>query len=135
MVPGVRSAEQIDWLDAPFNPKDKTKDGEWKSVDFLDDCGGQAWKDYWPDRQPGKQNRDGVPSWDAVGKIHLGGQTEWLLVEAKAHEAEFASTSSKCGAGGRSLETITMRLGETFVYCGGAPEEWPGVKELWLGRG
>jgi hypothetical protein len=132
---GVRSAEWIEWLDAPFNPEDMTKDGELKSMDFLPERGGAAWKDFWPDRKPGKENRDGVPSWDAVGRLHLDGQSEWLLVEAKAHEAEFASTRSKCGAGGPSLEKITERLRETYQHCGGDSERWPSVEQVWLGRG
>lgn len=56
-------AESVEWLDSPFNPKGKTRDGEWKSVDFLADKGGEDWKRFWPDKRAGQPNRDGVPSW------------------------------------------------------------------------
>jgi len=39
----------------------------------------KAWKEFWP-------RTGNPPNWDAIGKIRSSGsQTEWLLVEAKAH--------------------------------------------------
>lgn len=128
-------ANSIEWLDSPFNPADRTRDGEWKSIDFLADHGGEAWKRYWPDKKPGHANRDGVPSWDAVGLLHSNAKKEWLLVEAKAHEGEFASLSGKCGAGERSRRWIRDTLRDTFLDCSGDAEEWPKVEAFWLGRG
>jgi hypothetical protein len=128
-------AKSIEWRDSPFNSKHKTRDGEWKSVDFLDDCGGEAWKEYWPDKKAGQPSRDGVPSWDAVGRLHSARGSEWLLVEAKAHEREFASPSSKCGAGEKSRRWISDTLRQTFLYCGGKVDHWSDVEGFWLGRG
>src|SRR5205809_282280 len=56
------------WLDSPYKANSRFLDGEIKAVDFLPDHGGSAWKNYWPDSRAGVPNRDGVPSWDAVGK-------------------------------------------------------------------
>jgi hypothetical protein len=132
---GVSGVRSIEWLDNPLNLKHPTKDGEWKSLDFLPDHGGTAWKQFWPDKQIGKANRDGVPSWDAVGRLHFPHRSEWLLVEAKAHEREFASSSGKCGAGEVSLRVIRPTLRDTFMYCGGNSEQWRDVEKMWLGRG
>lgn len=131
---GVR-ASAVEWLDNPFNPRNRTRDGEWKSVDFLPDKGGEDWKRFWPDKRAGVANREGVPSWDAVGQLQSDRGTEWLLVEAKAHEQEFAALSGKCGAGDVSRRKISDALRDTFRFCGGSADDWPRVESFWLGRG
>jgi hypothetical protein len=129
----VHNAERIEWPDVHFNPGVKTRDGEWQGMDFLPGNCVAAWQAFWPDRKAGQANRKGAPSWDAVGRLHFDSRAEWLLIEAKAHEAEL---TTKCKATSpASLDTITRRLSETFVYCGGKPDQWAGVKNLWLGHG
>jgi hypothetical protein len=102
-------------------------------LDFLKGYGGADWKAFWPDKRPGSLNRDGVPSWDAVGELRLAGGSEWLLVEAKAHEDEFTSRSSKCGAGGASLKKIRSALRATYYRCGGDANSWDSAENMWLG--
>jgi hypothetical protein len=126
---------RIEWLDFPFNPKSPTKDGEWKSMDFLPDHGGTRWREFWPDKKVGQPHRDGVPSWDAVGLLHFPDRQEWLLVAAKAHEAELGSPRAGCGAGGKSLACIKQALQKTYKSL--VPErsgEWPALERAWLGR-
>lgn len=125
--------ESIQWFDVPFDPENPQKDGEWKSMDFLDDLGGNDWKIYWPDKAPGQYNRRKVPSWDAIAKIEIGDSTEWLLVEAKAHQSEFSNSAAACGAGGKSLDTVTRALHETYIELGGVEERWKDVSTNWLG--
>ena len=83
-------ADSIDWLDSRFDPKGEFCDAEIKGLDFLpsDSPVREKWLHFWP--QTG-----GVPNWDAVGRMGVNGQPEWLIVEAKAHEDELRSS---CGA-------------------------------------
>ena len=87
------NALHISWLDFLFRPnaEDKWADAEWESLDFLQDNNHPAvtaWKKKWP-------HGKGIHNWDALGKIKILGQEEWLLVEAKAHTGELRSD---CGA-------------------------------------
>ena len=110
---GVERVASIEWLDFPFRPVAPTLDGEILSVDFLSDRGGAAWRRFWPDPEPGKVNRRGMPSWDAVGQIRFKSSSvnDWLLVEAKAHTQEFASPRAACGAAGKSRQTLQRLCG------------------------
>ncbi|MCX6641299.1 MAG: hypothetical protein NTW14_12620 [bacterium] len=129
-----KNVKNIKWLDVPFDPKNRQKDGEWKSVDFLQDAGGDDWKRYWPDRTPGKPNRTGMPSWDAVVQMNVGNKAEWLLVEAKAHIAELANPRAKCGAGGNSRKKIEKALQKTYEKLTGDDRmPWADVAQNWLG--
>ncbi|NMC20736.1 MAG: hypothetical protein GYA33_09990 [Thermogutta sp.] len=133
---GTRQVTSVDWLDHPFNTNADFGDGEIKSVDFLADYGGEEWKQYWPDSRPGEVNRAGVPSWDAVGRIAIQGQgSEWLLVEAKAHEGEFTA-GAECGARGESLKKIEAALDSCREAMGIDPNKTPlqSVAKAWLGR-
>lgn len=133
---GVPSVLSVDWQDFPYNRKSPTWDGEILSVDFLAGCGGASWQEFWPDRQPGRQNRQGMPSWDAVGKVQLSnGETEWLIVEAKAHRAEFASPKAGCGAKGASRGQImhALRATHSELALSDGPK-WDDVHDLWMGR-
>ena len=80
----------IEWLDFPFKQAKKFYDDEWKGLDFLETehLARKEWSSYWP-TSGNRQN------WDAVGRLRIGGQEEWLLVEAKAHLGEL---NSSCGA-------------------------------------
>lgn len=130
---GVTGIKDLDWFDVPYWSEPKMKDGEIKSLDFLKNYGDKEWRDYWPDRNPGKRNRKGVPSWDAVGILHFRNKIEWLLVEAKAHESEYRF-SSKCCAGDRSLEKIKKALQDTYTNMGAPEELWQQVQGIWLGK-
>ncbi len=80
--------ESIDWLDHPFNPAAETGDAEWKGLDFVPDASiRDAWAKVWP-------QRGNVQNWDAVGQLRHGETNAWLLVEAKAHVGEMASSCS-----------------------------------------
>jgi len=81
---------QLDWLDCTLAPGATWLDAEIKGLDFLPagDSVRARWEQEWP--QTGN-----VPNWDAVGRLHGDGSTDWLLVEAKAHIGELKSS---CGA-------------------------------------
>ena len=125
----------IEWLDFPYDSKEKTLDGEWKSVDFISGHGGDAWKRFWPDRYPGRVNRTGMPSWDAIERLVYSSHRDWLLVEAKAHETEFAGRQAKCGAGRASRTTIvnTLRDVQSRLRASNSPS-WNVVEAKWLGK-
>lgn len=90
----VVSAVDVHWLDFRFakswpgdKPESHWPDGEWKSLDFLEEENPDvcvAWKKRWPPTR-------GVMNWDAVGKIEVDGSWEWILVEAKSHTTELES--------------------------------------------
>gem|GEM_PF-696487 len=129
----------LDWVDFSFNPSRTWADEEVKGVDFLrgeKDWDGYdaAWRAYWPDPDSGHPLRQRIHSWDAIGRISLrGGASEWLLVEAKAHEKEFLGyPTTACQAGGDSLTTIVRALTETADHMG-VPHD--AVESTWLGVG
>ena len=77
-----------EWLDFAFGDEGKL-DREWRGVDFLDSASDvkSDWLKFWP--QSGN-----VPNWDAVGRLELSADVEYLLVEAKAHVEELQSSCS-----------------------------------------
>lgn len=116
-IPG---AQVTRWLDFDFradnNPPDpgcrpacpeiperrrrpRRLDREYRAIDFLSREQlakvEEAWGDYWP--QTGTP-----PNWDAVAEIEIAGELHWLLVEAKSHPAELAS-SCRAGEEARGL--------------------------------
>ncbi|NIM68642.1 MAG: hypothetical protein GTO55_11025 [Armatimonadetes bacterium] len=102
------------WLDFPYDKSRKLLDGEWKGLDFLPEHepARNAWNDFWP--QTGN-----VPNWDAVGVAQNDKQTEWLLVEAKAHIGEL---HSECKAKDpASKEQIRKALAEAKGAFGVCP--------------
>ncbi|MEC5383832.1 hypothetical protein VSX64_24215, partial [Aurantimonas sp. C2-6-R+9] len=104
-VADVVGAEEVDWLDYPFDPEDEWRDGEWKGLAFLreDAVVQQAWRDAWP-------ARGNPPNWDAVGRVRIGSAWEWLLVEAKANLEELSSSCQAKKEGGRSLIESTLSM-------------------------
>lgn len=105
-------AAAVEWLDHCPAGDDGLKDAEWKGVDFLF-CQEAAsppdysylrseWASFWP--QSGNP-----PNWDAIGVLRSRGQSEWLLVEAKAHAGEM-QTKDGCKASSASLSQITSSL-------------------------
>jgi hypothetical protein len=87
----------IDWLDFPFDAKNRFYDAEWKGLDFLP-LEQAAVREHWHREWPQTGN---VMNWDAVGWANGADGPELILVEAKSHLAE---VNSECGAkeiGGR----------------------------------
>jgi hypothetical protein len=127
---GGQDGGRIEWMDFKFSGENKKLrlEKEWAGIDFLSECTTSipgldfgvvqgAWKQYWP--QTGTP-----PNWDAVGMLRRNGSPEILLVEAKAHSEELAST---CGAGKRSREKISRAMEETIKSFGSTtadPNEW-----------
>ncbi|WP_321477713.1 hypothetical protein [uncultured Paludibaculum sp.] len=90
-IAGSRGSTGIDWLDFPFDAKNRFHDAEWKGLDFLPPEHSavlEHWKHEWP--QTGN-----VMNWDAVGWATTAEGPELILVEAKSHLAE---VNSECGA-------------------------------------
>jgi hypothetical protein len=88
----------MDWLDFPKNNKNKSLDGEYTGIGFLDEKFkselSEKWNIYWP--QSGN-----VQNWDAV--IYCSPivpnknlKDKWVVIEAKAHIKEFEGIP--CGA-------------------------------------
>jgi len=68
------------------------------------------WNKYWP-------QRGRAQTWDGVAKLHRGGVTESVLIEAKANTVEFVTppcSASKVGGRGQ----IEMTLGRLKAYLG-----------------
>ena len=79
----------VRWLDTGFaaEPSSRHDDAEWLGIDFLNDAPIKAkWNSIWPSH---------AQHWDAIAQLNVGGRSEWLLVEAKAHVGEM---SSSCAA-------------------------------------
>jgi len=104
-------AARLRWMDYPFDPAQKWKDGRWSGLDFLPD--GDKARKKWPDFLP---PQDRLQCWDAVALAEVDGETEWLLVEAKAHLGELrsdclASAGNGLGPINEALEEIKTDLG------------------------
>lgn len=117
----VTKATSIEWLDFSFSGRNvKLHDEEeWKGMDFIQDADlNDKWRQYWPGLSSEFQQ-----NWDAIAQLRFNDTTEWLLVEAKAHEKELQSA---CGAGERSREIIKSAFSETQAASGStAPiEDW-----------
>jgi hypothetical protein len=116
--------EEISWLDFKFSYKNKKcgRDTEYNGLDFITDPDVlRNWYAFWP-----KSGRS--QNWDAVAKIRVDGQEEWLLVEAKAHTHELKGNG--CGASNaRSIQKIEQALTATKATCGAASTPL----ENWLG--
>jgi hypothetical protein len=117
-VGAIPGAEEVDWLDFPFDVKGKPSgDAEWESLDFLGEGGNGVrakWRQVWPHGR-------GIQTWDAVGRVRAGSAEEWLLVEAKAHLGEI---KSNCGAKD-GLALIKTAVDGTKAALGVAPEcDW-----------
>jgi len=95
-VGAALGGEVLEWLDFHFDPGQVWPDRERRGLDFVEDAAVQAaWAAWWP------QGR-GIHSWDAVGRYRVGGESGWLLVEAKANLEELASDCQAKPAGGRA---------------------------------
>lgn len=108
-------AARLRWLDYPFDAAQKWKDGAWSGLDFLpeEDKARKKWPEFLPPQ-------DKLQNWDAVGLVEVDGQTEWLLVEAKAHLGELrsdclASAGNGLGPIRDAFEQIKTDLGVRAV--------------------
>jgi hypothetical protein len=111
-------SEIVTWLDHSFDRSATWLDGELKGLDFLapDHAAYSAWKQVWP-------QRGSPPNWDAVARISRSGESEWLLVEAKANIQELQSSCQASSAGGRPL--IDRTLAATKAALGVSPDrDW-----------
>jgi hypothetical protein len=106
------SGDEILWLDFPFTSINKPllDDREFIGLEFItNDTVQSRWKEFWP--QTGN-----AQNWDAVAQVQINGQTEWLLVEAKAHVGEL---QSKCGATHpKSIRKIAAAMQKTSIAFG-----------------
>jgi len=110
-VCGATGADSVEWLDFPCVPGRRFPEEEWQGLDFLpeDHLARREWLHFWP--QTGN-----VQNWDAVGVVRVGGASEWLLVEAKAHLDEVRSSCRAAEKGG--LLMIRAALEETKAAVG-----------------
>src|SRR5262249_17535579 len=105
-----RSNAVLEWI---YPSPTDTSAHEPQGLDFLgsDSAGVLAsWKDFWP--QTGTQQ-----CWDGVARLAEDGDSEWLLIEAKANHAEFCTPP--CGEarhGGRAQ--IESALNATKRHLG-----------------
>ncbi len=86
-VSEATGCREIEWLDFGFDPENPWHDAERKGLDFLGEKSvlQEWWRGYWPQGA-------GIHNWDAVAKCQTtGGQTGWILVEAKANLEELRS--------------------------------------------
>jgi hypothetical protein len=126
------NGEAIKWLDFYFSHKNTkcARDSEWNGLEFIKDPDLlRSWYAFWP-----KSGRS--QNWDAVAKIRVDGQEEWLLVEAKAHTHELKGNG--CGATNpRSIQKIEGALTATKAACGAAStplENWLGAYYQYANR-
>jgi hypothetical protein len=100
-----------EWLDVSFNSQKKFLDEEWKGLDFLpdDSLAKEVWKNFWP-------QKGNIQNWDAVGTLQKGADTEFLLVEAKAHLGEIKSQCQAKESEGKPL--IVKALDEAKLAFG-----------------
>jgi hypothetical protein len=125
--------EDITWLDFKFSHKNTkcSRDSEWNGLEFIKDDPDllRGWHAFWP--TSGRSQ-----NWDAVAKIRVDGQEEWLLVEAKAHTHELKGNG--CGASNpRSIQKIERALTETKAAFGAGStplENWLGAYYQYANR-
>jgi len=89
-VESAVGGNEVQWFDFGCTVGGRFPDVECKGVGFLPPYhpATKAWQAFWP--QSGQSQ-----NWDAVGRLNVRGNEEWLLVEAKAHVREL---DSHCGA-------------------------------------
>lgn len=121
VVAGQIGAISVRWLDTNFSTLNVSlrDDEEWSGIDFVSAPAVQSrWKQFWPGSSSRFQQH-----WDAVAVVKVGGAEEWLLVEAKSHMGEMAST---CGASQSSRRTIEAALSATQQAFGSTTpvEHW-----------
>ena len=113
-----RSAAQLEWLDFlhASKPKSLGRDREYVGINFLPAKSHPSihskWKTFWP-------SSGNSQNWDAVGKLTSStGESEWLLVEAKANTQEIISSCGALAHGDlphiqSSLDVVKAKVGAT----------------------
>ena len=113
-VRAVTRATEIRWLD--WNSAPTEVDAEWKGISFLPTDArnriGEAWAEWWP-------QRGNAHNWDAVAVLD---GDEWLLVEAKAHLGELATSCAAVEGEGR--EMISRACAATRAALGAHGVDW-----------
>jgi hypothetical protein len=111
-------SSRCEWL--PFPSVDGVE-RELKGVEFLaaNAAGRQGWKGFWP-------STGNAQNWDAVGRISVDDEAEWVLVEAKARAAELVSPACAAKGDGRTMIESALRDARRHF---GVPEErdWMGT--------
>lgn len=113
-VQAATGAADVQWLD--WNSAPSESDAEWKGIGFLPEDVrsrvGDAWAKWWP-------QRGNAHNWDAVGMLD---RREWLLVEAKAHLGEVATSCAAVDGDGR--DTIVRACEQTKAALGVEGADW-----------
>ena len=78
-----------------------------ETVGFLSDANRKLLEGWWL-AKPGSAN---TPNWDLVSECDYTGTSGLVLIEAKAHHAEFTN-SDNCGAGSDNLPRIQQAIAE-----------------------
>jgi hypothetical protein len=130
-------AARLRWIDYPFDPAQKWKDGCWAGLDFLPEK--EKARKKWPEFLP---PQDKLQNWDAVGLAEIDGEVEWILVEAKAHLDELrsdclASAGNGLGPIRETFEQVKSDLGVRPIldWLNGYYQYCNRIAALWfLGR-
>ena len=130
-------AARLRWIDYPFDPAQKWKDGCWAGLDFLPEK--EKARKKWPEFLP---PQDKLQNWDAVGLAEIDGEVEWILVEAKAHLDELrsdclASAGNGLGPIREAFEQVKSDLGVRPIldWLNGYYQYCNRIAALWfLGR-
>lgn len=129
-------AEAVEWLRIPTDSPRSANGREWVGLDFLEPNHPAlaAWTEFWP-------QRGSAQNWDAVGRMRRGGETSWLLAEAKAHVEEIDSSCKASEKGGRSqieraFAEVKTSLGvrESADWLNGYYQYCNRVASLWFLR-
>ncbi|MDH3232613.1 MAG: hypothetical protein OEQ29_03740 [Alphaproteobacteria bacterium] len=133
-VTEATGATRLRWIDYPFEPAQKWKDGRWSRLDFLPekDKARKKWPDFLPEQ-------DKLQHWDAVALAEIDGEVEWILVEAKAHLGELrsdclASLGNGLGPIREAFSDIKSRLGvhEVRDWLSGYYQYCNRIAALWF---
>src|SRR5690349_13440126 len=102
-IQATTGSDAVAWLPGPPDPRHPEKFREWKGLNFLshDVSLQSAWQKIWP-------STGNPPNWDGVGRMKIGDQWHWLLVEAKAHQGEVASSCSASSEHSRARIAATL---------------------------
>src|SRR5260221_8757699 len=98
-IQALTGCSDIQWLDheediEPWTRRQTVR--ELRGLEFLasTDHTRQDWERLWP-------HSGNVHNWDAVGQVTADTQSSWILVEAKAHLGELASSCAATSDGSR----------------------------------
>lgn len=131
VIPG---SSVLGWLDWDFEQRSaaidrsppRILDREFEGIAFLPPPEQERLKtslgNFWP-------NTGSLPNWDAVGRIEVNGQTDWLVVEAKSHLGEINSVCKAKGqdvGGGRERIVEAFKMTQADLGITKGPDAWLG---------